>query len=476
MKLNKKTTILILGCLTIIALGLRIYKLGRSNFIEDENLMVKAAAYLYFSHEKIVPVRSFRSRLWALLLDNETVPNLFTQVYLWDFVKSTPSQIHHSRAWPQLYLMSLTYRIFGIKEWSSRLISVIAGSLLIPAGYYLARSLKRPKTLSLVYAAGLALAFPLIDFSRNARMYSLFGLLFLLAINPRIWKKPILGLLSLILAYWLHLLTLLIPTAVAVEALIKKRRKRLVWLISGLILLFTISRLLRVDIFQSYFWQLKIRPDWKYFVMLLAFPWPWWLNATIIISRFRSIFTDRNLSWLMILVLTYLVFLIFLGKMPAGGAYVYPLVPIILLFVVDCLKNQRWLLIILMVAIFARFLLGFNYLYQGRNGQAKIPQAYQIIINQLKPGEQILGIQIRDYYLQDLAPDTLITNLPEKQSLELTEFVKLTNQAAGGFMVWEVEKIAHLKPEVVSYIKKNFKHLAGEKIDNNLVEIYYWPK
>lgn len=458
---------LILILLTLLALGLRLYKLDQHDFIEDEHTMVKAAAYLYYPHEKEINQSSLSSRIWALMLNNETVPNLFTQVYLWNFVSQSPTEIHQSRSWPQLYVMSWVYRIFGISEWSSRIISVIAGVLLIPAGYWLTRSIGWTKNLSLIYSASLTWLFQLIDMSRNARMYSWFGLMFLLAINPKLWKKPILGLLSLILSYWLHLLTLLIPLAYLIYGMFWKNKKIVGWLGGSVLILLLISFWTKMDIFFQYFWGWKTKPDWQYIKMILDFPWPWWINFILIASQFKNLLKNKYLSWLLILWLTYLFFLIFLGKMPAGGAYIAHLMPITLLLIIYSIRNHRNILIIFCGFIFLRWVMGFNYLYNSRNGQAKLTQAYRQIMNNFQPGDQIAGIQIRDYYLQNLPKETQLIDLQVNQDFEFNN---------SGFVVWEKEKFVHFQPKTLEYIKNNFQHLAGEGLDNNHVEIYSFRK
>ena len=126
----------------------------------------------------------------------------------------------------------------------------------------------------------------------------------------------------------------------------------------------------------------------------------------------------------------------------------------------------------------SRWLLGVNYLYFSKSGQAKPSQAYQVIFDNFQSGDQIIGIQIRDYYLKNLPDQTKVINLPEKHaftSKELTQLLDL-DQSKSTFFLWEKEKIVHLKPGVVDYIKKNFTKLAGEGIDNHQVEIYYLGK
>jgi 4-amino-4-deoxy-L-arabinose transferase-like glycosyltransferase len=72
-------------------------------------------------------------------------------------------------------LVHLSYRLFGVQPWTVRLPALIAGALLAPFGYGLARRLYSPAA---GWLAGLtiALAPVLVSFSVNARGYTLLAL------------------------------------------------------------------------------------------------------------------------------------------------------------------------------------------------------------------------------------------------------------------------------------------------------------
>lgn len=84
-------------------------------------------------------------------------------------------------------LVRLSALIFGPEPWALRLPAFLAGVMMIPAAFLAARALFSPPAG--VLAAGLTAAWPyLIDYSANARGYSLVGLLTLLlfALGPRL--------------------------------------------------------------------------------------------------------------------------------------------------------------------------------------------------------------------------------------------------------------------------------------------------
>jgi hypothetical protein len=78
-------------------------------------------------------------------------------------------------------LVHFTYVLFGYRPWALRLPAFIAGLLLVPATYAAARSLYR--TEGAVLAAGMtACSSMLIEFSTNARGYTIVCLLFMMLI------------------------------------------------------------------------------------------------------------------------------------------------------------------------------------------------------------------------------------------------------------------------------------------------------
>ena len=78
-------------------------------------------------------------------------------------------------------LVHLAYRLFGPHIWAIRLPALVAGILLAPAGYLLARRLY-DRHSGLLTGAAIAAAPVLIDYSVNARGYTLLALFTILAL------------------------------------------------------------------------------------------------------------------------------------------------------------------------------------------------------------------------------------------------------------------------------------------------------
>lgn len=73
------------------------------------------------------------------------------------------------------FLVHLSYLLFGVQPWTVRLPALIAGALLAPFGYGLARRIYSPTT-ALIGGVGIALAPVLVSYSVNARGYTLLAL------------------------------------------------------------------------------------------------------------------------------------------------------------------------------------------------------------------------------------------------------------------------------------------------------------
>lgn len=498
-KLKKKQLVFILIIIILLGFFLRIYRINTNNLIEEENTTVKAAAYLYYC--QLNPANclqstnktdlKFTNKLLVTLTGNETKPNLFIENYLWDWLKKTPTTIHYSRAWPHLYAVAASFKIFGISEAASRIASVIAGTLLIPVSFYFARYFLGSVKLSLLYSFLISTSFYFIEFSRHNRMYASFILTFQLLvylIHKIIGKKTkptLLLLLTFILFFFtfsLHLLTLILPVAVFLYSLFYQRKLSLGLLLS-LILLYFLSSYFNIDFFHSYFSSWQFPPHWQYFKFIFSYPLPFFLSLIIILLNLPKLLKNKKSAFLLSIIIVNLFYLVFFSKMPPASAYTIHLLPIILwlvLLTLDRLLKSRLsrLLVFscLVIISFSKLILNHPHLYLGKNNQPQPSITYPAIIDKYRSGDQILGIQIRDFYLKDLPSNTTVINLPEKQSLSLEEFKNLLNQTERSFIVFEAEKTAHLKPEVIEYIKANFQKLAGQGIDNYQVEIYFYQK
>lgn len=433
----------------LLALGVRLIGLGVPALKEDEFTTVSAATYIQSCwREKKLCLKQpidIKAKVLATLTANETVPGLTGEIYLWDFIQDKASEIHHSRAWPHLYSVAAAYQLLGINELSSRLVSVLAGSLLVVAGYWFSRAMKSSINLSLLYSGLLAVSFPLIDFSRNARMYSVYGLVFMLLVAVIHRSKWWIAGGLFLLAYWLQMLTLILPAAILVWAVWLKRKYLSLGLLGGLILVTGLNYYFGVDFFGTQFLGLIWPPHWFYL------HW-WFLGALVILWR-------KHEAYLFTILAVYLIILTFFSRSDPAGAYLLALWPLALW---SWLNWRRWLTLVVSLAVIINFSLKIPYLYLGRDGRAQIPAAYAVIKNNLALGDKIYAVQLRDYYLQDLPEDTPIIDLQMEPKPEFS---------GSGFIVWETEKAGYLHPETWEYIQSSLTYLGRDG-----VEIYSFGK
>ncbi|HLM26020.1 MAG TPA: glycosyltransferase family 39 protein [Thermoleophilaceae bacterium] len=134
--------------------------------------------------------------------------------------------LHHIVLW-------LTVRVFGDGELAVRLPSLVAGTLVIPALYWLGRELYDRRT-GLIAAAFGAASPLLIWYTQEARMYAfvaLFGLLALLTQvrvvrnpNPTNWVLYILATAALLWSHYFGLLLVAVQQVIFVALLVQRRR------------------------------------------------------------------------------------------------------------------------------------------------------------------------------------------------------------------------------------------------------------
>jgi len=233
-------------------------------------------------------------------------------------------------------------------------------------------------------------------------------------------------------------LTLLLLIGVYVYSWFKARRWFLI-LSTGLIGLTALGDLAGVDVFRRQYLSLAWPPHWFY----LTFP-VWLGLVTLALKRQAYLLTITG---------AYLVILVFFTDRAPAAAYVLALWPIMLWAL---LSWKRWLMVVTTTLILVQFIVGFNYLYRGRDGRAEITRAYAAIKDNFESGDKIYAFQLRDYYLGDLPPETEIIDLQVSSDPEFS---------GSGFVVWEEEKTTHLKPETLEYIKTNFDYLGSGGVE-----------
>ena len=140
-----------------------------------------------------------------------------------------PSGIEYTRALLNSYLIALSFNIFGVSEFSARIVSVIFGTLTIPLVYLLGKELG--KRTGIIATFLITISVFEIAVAQEARMYAQFqffylltAYLFYISLKKNNSKLLLLSGISFILAWYSHVLSLLfIPVAVTYIALCKRK-------------------------------------------------------------------------------------------------------------------------------------------------------------------------------------------------------------------------------------------------------------
>ena len=120
-----------------------------------------------------------------------------------------------------------------------------------------------------------------------------------------------------------------------------------------------------------------------------------------------------------------------------------------------------------------------EFLY-GQNNKGNYREAYKIINDNYKVGQdQVFGQYLRDYYLDSSKVGRKDTNsLGNDKSLSFEDFLALIGRHKSGFITWESRKVTHIDDQIAEYCCESLKQLAGhscgKKLDNNLIEIFYF--
>jgi hypothetical protein len=210
-RLTPKSIFLIILTLTVIGFYLRFNNLGSKSFWTDELITTYAAIGLL---EHGTPLM--------------------------------PSGEAYTRALLNTYLIALSFKTFGISEFSARIVSVVFGTLIIPIAYLFGKELEN-KRVGIIAALLITFSAFEILWAREARMYAQFqffylltAYLFYISIKKGSSKLFLFSGLSFIFAWYSHVLSLcFIPVAVTYVLLCKRmeflKNKNLVYATSGIL-------------------------------------------------------------------------------------------------------------------------------------------------------------------------------------------------------------------------------------------------
>lgn len=492
--------LVVLIILLFIGSILLFYNLGKNNFMNDEFPTIEAAnGYLN------------QGNFWK-----------------WDWLEKKSGQItncaqedeycNYTRAEIHTILLSLSYRVFGISEFSSRFVSAIFVLLLFILFFFIKKELIYDKKIVLLSLLVLIFSPKIVEFARYARMYAIlmpfflllqyfiFKIIYEIVIQKLNYSKILFYFFSIVIlfgiCYNLHSQSLIIfiPTIIYLYYLFIKHNKYNHLYILVIISLLSITGLKimwpHITSFETAteFINFGSRINYEYVDLLFGYPIGWIGFSLSTALFFKYIFTKNNKEgdyyiFSYLICITQLFVLIFVIDRFSHPVYISNILPLSIFISVYSLnyfinfffkkKYITFLILIPMILFF--FYSNIEYIYGNKNFYyANYTDAYKsIILNYDSDKDAIFMSYSKKYYLRDLVYKEggfhLFGNKDYSQEAE-NDFMEKIKSYDSGFITWDLYSEGDIKTSIKEYIYKNFKQLAGSGIDNTRVEVFYFKK
>jgi hypothetical protein len=492
--------------LSLMAFMLYAHRLDSLNFWDDEFLVLKAA-------------EGYRQT---------------GTYYFWNFVREEITQQKYQRAWPHLWLVAQAYGLFGVSEWSSRIVSVGFGCLFIFSSFFVVLYFTNHALLAMIVSAVFLFNPDFIYYFRYNRMYAIvIPLFFLWSMTvfqamegrwPRLerrWGKSVFfsnylnfdyrfALLSLVLLFWayhIHVNSLLIVLVaflylfiMAVAVREKKYIGLAVFLIIAAILIYVflpkITILKYTMAFVSFFESIKP----IFLKLMVQKPFSALANLMLLSGSMVILFfcpdklKRKKLLFCLLFVLVAIVFFMFMVDFHSQHyRYICHVVPFAILMIcltyVTILRvfQTRYILILGVLLLLAsqttHFVRGMPPLYYGALGQPWPSVAYATVRDNLADGDVIFAQYLRDYYMRGIPKDTPIFSLGQVRQdsagpnpYNFERFFSDIRQYKRGWVIWKKYKEYHVHPQVAAYVKTLFQKIHGEGVDDTNVEVYFFDE
>ena len=464
--------------------------------------------------------------------------------YKWDWIENTSGDntacieedqyCHYTRAWPHTWLIAQSYHLFGISEWSSRLVSVLFGLLMAGISYPISYYFTKDRLVSVLVTISVIFMPSFIEMFRYTRMYALLVPLFFLlsytssralletsdlqflnknsAISRFLRKFAnfkyayvFFSLILLALLYQIHVNSLIIlPIGglfVIMLYLFTREGRYLTLLGLGGIAVALAS----VFIFFSDgaimgHLGFLTRQNYDYLSYLSRHPFSVLVGGVLLGISFLNIpyylkIQRYQMLLVYLMVIVSLPFFIWMADRYPSFYYISHIVPFSLILIMVGLKRGVDLLSarefssarLVGVNILITTVIGFSILTFLRNidtiygnahdyGQYDI--AYETIREEFDPDEQVLfGQYLRTYYLRDtnISYDQII-DMQNKKQYSMAEFQADLAQHQSGWIIWAEDKSYHLPEQMIAYIRGNFQQVHGPDVDETKVFVYYYDQ
>ena len=498
-KNKEKNYVFVLFLILVLAASLRLYELDKFDFKNDE-FQTFSAGYGFLKTGEF---------------------------YTWDFLNDEKSQ-PYSRAWLHSIFLAISFMFFGLNEFSSRIISVLFGLILIVVVFEFVKKFLKENGVA-VAAAFLFAVHPLfLDLSRSARMYIIFFPFFILFIHY-FYKfietidfsskklkinKLFLGLAFLFFIIGSALQIIMFLSLIGIYLyilfnyfyyLLKKSNKRKKYFLIGsvlnvIFLIFLIGYSF-FGFFSEFFSAITLRqfPNSEYF-NLVFYPFNFILidKALIIILPlifalyyFFIIKNSKSFLLLFLILLSQLLFFVYFGDRYYSVRYIANTLLIAFIVIVLGLSKMvyfifrprfstvlTFLIVILlsMIYFFPSYgeIYNENSLFFGPVGNFQ--EAYKEIRENYSPNKVIIAQYARKYYLVSpkLTGNINFVDMKSEKKFTLKELKEEVKKCDAGWVLWGTGKKYHITPEIIDYALENFVHIHGDGIDNTNVEVFYF--
>jgi hypothetical protein len=425
-------------------------------------------------------------------------------------------------------MIAQSYRVFGISEWSSRIVSILFGLLLIASSYFIVKFFTESKNIALLTTLSFTFYSSYINFFRYTRMYAVlvpifFILVYLLYrgiteennVNFRVKKVNdfinknlnfnyiylFLALIMLYFNYLIHINSIIIVPVtflfVIYLAIFKRERKYVISSIIGLIGLIGVFLIYYLGLTTRFLNHLSFfeRSNYRYIELLMQYPFFKELGILFLLVGLCLIFISNEklrskLIYSYLAVGFSLFFFIWIGDRYSGFLYIshISLISIMLIITVYYsfikLFNKKFmkifLLVLLLFFIGLNFYNGFDRLYGDDHSFGSFSTAYQVILDNYDPEtEVIFGQYLRTYYLKDFEGDVNFISMLSNNRYEFDTFMEDLEKYESGYITWESRKSYHLLNSIKHYCCDNFVQLHGGWCDREYenttrVEVFYF--
>ena len=442
--------------------------------------------------------------------------------YKWDWLNNSLcnplllDSCHYTRAFPHTFLVYVSYLIFGVSEWSSRIVSVLFGLIFLFVSYFIIKFFSENKKIAIVSVGTFSLYIEYFNIFRYTRMYAfliplfliLYFLIFKLLINNKEGATKLkyrLGgfrvdyiiclLLVGILSALVHINSLVIlPITVLFIFYLTVAYKEKRYILLSVFGVISFLLVLLVANYTNYLESILNllsffeRSNLSYVGYLLNYPLGLCIALILLVLGLFPVFffkvgdsRDKRV-YLYFAVIFSLIFFVYIADRYSGFLYVSYLTSISICLILmsgEVLTKiysnyvKRTILIILLILLFSNFIPTYTSIQNNENDYGDFSEAYQIVLNNYNLNETIFGQYLRGYYLQGLdSPKTI--DMLKNGLYPFNQFLADINSSKQGWIIWESRKGYHLQKDIKNYISKNFEHLHGEGIDATKVEIYYF--